>query len=109
MSNPSDARTTETAALEARLFQIAAAGQTIPYGALARDLGWRMATLTAALEALMEADSAAQRPLRASLCEGKLSRGQPALGFFEKAAALGYDISDPEAFVAAERAALFGA
>jgi hypothetical protein len=81
--------------------------QTVTYGALARDLGWRMAELTAALEATMDRDAAAGRPLRAVLCEGRLAGGLPARGFFEKAACLGRDVTDPVAMVAAERAALF--
>ncbi|THD82898.1 hypothetical protein E7811_12155 [Aliigemmobacter aestuarii] len=94
-------------ALEARLAALAAEGRTVTYGQLARDLGWRMAELTAALEALMEADAERGAPLRAALCEGRLAGGMPARGFFDKAAALGIDIRDPEGFVAAQRTALF--
>lgn len=93
--------------LEARLEGLAARGETITYGALAAGLGLRIATLTAALEVLMEEDARMGQPLRAVLCEGRLNRGLPAAGFFAKAAELGRDISDPEAFVATERAALF--
>lgn len=89
--------------LETRLAALAAAGETIPYGALALDLCLRMAELTEALEALMEADTAAGKPLRAVLCEAKLTPGLPARGFFDKAAALGHDISDPAGFVAHHR------
>ena len=92
--------------LEARLAELASAGQTITYGALARDLGWRMADLTAALETLMERDAAEGHPLRAAVCAGRLGAGLPARGFFDKAAALGFDLSDPEDFVARTRAAL---
>ena len=92
--------------LEARLAALAAAGQTITYGGLASDLGLRMGQLTAALEAMMEADARAGQPLRAALCEGRLNGGLPARGFFDKAAELGCDISDPAAFVARQRAAL---
>lgn len=92
--------------LEARLAALAAAGQTISYGALARELGLRIGDLTAALEALMEADARAAFPLRAALCEGRLSGGLPARGFYDKAAELGYDIGDPAAFAARHRAAL---
>lgn len=95
--------------LEERLAQLAAEGRTCTYGALARDLGVRIGALTAALEALMEADAAAGRPLRAALCAGRLSGGLPARGFFDKAAALGRDIADPAAMAAAERQALFSA
>lgn len=95
--------------LDARLAALAAARQTATYGALARDLGWRMGQLTAALEATMAVDAAAGAPLRAALCEGRLSGGMPARGFFDAAALLGRDISDPAAMIAAERAALFNA
>ncbi|NEX45375.1 hypothetical protein [Pseudotabrizicola algicola] len=93
--------------LVSALGALAASGQTITYGALARDLGWRMAELTSALESLMEQDARAGRPLRASLCEARLSGGLPARGFFEKASELGFDVSDPAAFAAAHRAASF--
>ncbi|MFN4153562.1 MAG: hypothetical protein ACK4HF_02815 [Paracoccaceae bacterium] len=89
--------------LEDRLAALAASGQTITYGALARDLGWRMAELITALEVLMEADRRAGHPLRASVCEGRLSGGLPARGFFEKAAELGFDVSNPAAFAALQR------
>lgn len=92
--------------LAARLGQLAAQGQTITYGQLARDLGWRMADLTDALETLMQDDARAGRPLRAALCEGRLSHGLPAAGFFLKAADLGFDVADPAGFVATQRAAL---
>ena len=94
--------------LEARLAALAAAGRTATYGTLARDLGLRMGELTAALEHLMEQDARADLPLRAVLCEGKLSQGHPAQGFFLKCAELGLDVPDPAAFVAAQRAQLFG-
>jgi len=92
--------------LEARLEALAAAGQTVTYGTLARDLGLRMAELTAELEGLMAEDAAANRPLRAALCAGKLSQGLPAQGFFLKCAELGLDVGDPAAFVADQRAKL---
>jgi hypothetical protein len=95
--------------LESRLAALAAAGQTITYGALARDLGLRIGELTAALEAMMEADAQAGRPLRAALCEGRLAGGMPARGFFDTAAELGFDISEPQAFVQHQRAALWAA
>lgn len=93
--------------LETRLADLASRGQTTLYGALARDLGWRIAELTSALEALMEDDARAGRPLRAALCEGRLSGGLPAQGFFLKAADLGFDVSDPAAFTALQRGGLF--
>ncbi len=85
--------------LEERLAALAASGQTITYGALARDLGWRVADLTDALERLMEADAATGRPQRAALLEGRLNAGLPAPGFFLKLAALGISPDDPVAFV----------
>ena len=94
-------------ALTARLAALAGDGQTITYGALARDLGWRMADLTDALEALMDEDAARGAPFRAALWEGRLAGGLPARGFFDKAAALGADVTDPAALVAAHRAGLF--
>lgn len=94
--------------LVARLAQLAAQRQTITYGALARDLGWRIADLTTALEILMEEDCAAGHPLRAALCAGKLSGGLPAPGFFHKAEALGYAVFPHETFTEAQRAALCG-
>lgn len=93
--------------LETRLAALAAAGQTIPYGQLARDLGWRMGDLTAALETLMEQDAQHGLPLRAALCEARLGNGLPARGFFDKAASLGLTPDDPARFVADQRAALF--
>ena len=91
--------------LESRLAKLAANGQTIAYGALAEDLGLRMRDLTAALEALMEADALAGQPL----CEGRLLAGQPAEGFFLKLAELGLMAPDWQAFVRDTRAALFNA
>jgi hypothetical protein len=92
--------------LEARLAGLAAQGKTTTYGTLARDLGWRVADLTAALEQLMEQDAAAGHPQRAALLEGRLSNGLPAKGFFVKLAELGIAPTDPAAFVAETRAAL---
>jgi hypothetical protein len=87
----------------------------ISYGALTRGLNvpgpGAIARVTAALEALMREDAAAGRPFLAAMCEGKLSGGMPALGFFQMAVALGRytgPATGPEAaaFVAAERALL---
>ena len=89
--------------LEDRLVALARAGATITYGALARELGLRLAELTTALERMMEEDVAQGRPIRAALCEGRLSHGLPARGFFEKAEALGLDITDPADFIARTR------
>ncbi|PJF10579.1 hypothetical protein [Pseudorhodobacter sp. MZDSW-24AT] len=92
-----------------RLAQLAATGRTVTYGALARDLGWSMGDLTAALERLMEIDAHQGHPLRAAVCEGRLSGGLPARGFFEKAASLGYDVTAPESFAVSHRRALLQA
>jgi hypothetical protein len=93
-----------SASLETRLAALAAAGETIPYGELARDLGLRIAELTAQLEALMEADAAQGKPFRAALLRQRLSPDHlPASGFFQKAAELGRPDIDP----IAERRALF--
>ncbi|MDZ7905961.1 MAG: hypothetical protein U5N55_09480 [Cypionkella sp.] len=97
-------------ALKARLMQLAALGQTITYGDLARELSLpspAIQTLTRVLENLMEEDAAAGRPFLAALLEGRLGDGLPSLGFFEKAALLDAPITaDPAAFVAGQRAAL---
>ena len=95
--------------VEARLAALALAGRTETYGAMARDLGLRMAELTTLLEQMMAEDHARDCPFRAVLCEGRLAGGMPARGFFEAAEALGRDVSDPARFVAEERAALFSA
>ena len=91
--------------LEDRLAALAASGQTMTYGDLARELGLRMGELTAALEALMEIDAARRQPLRAALLRQRLSPdGQPAPGFHAKAAELGRTVD-----IDAERRALFAA
>ena len=92
--------------LEARLHRLAMDRETMTYGALARALDRRMGALTAELEQLMEHDAATGQPFRAALCEGRLSGGLPATGFFVKAAELGRQTDDPADFVARERAAL---
>lgn len=92
--------------LASRLANLARRGETITYGALAQALGLRVQNLTAALEAMMEDDARAGRPLRAALCEGRLAGGLPARGFFDKAAELGFDVDDPAGFVAQHRRAL---
>lgn len=98
--------------LEARLAELAALKQTITYGALARDLaipGPRaIDKLTQALEKLMEYDAAAGQPLRAALCSGRLAQGLPAVGFFEKAASLGYVLgNNPAEFALKQRQAIW--
>jgi len=93
--------------LETRLAALAAAGDTVTYGDLSRDLGLRMAELTTQLETLMEEDAAAGKPFRAALLRQRLSPDHlPAPGFFQKAAELGRPTEDPAAFTEAERQAL---
>lgn len=95
---------TLSSALEARLAALAAAGDTITYGDLARDLGLKMADLTHMLEILMETDAAQGNPFRAALLRQRLSPDDlPAPGFFQKAAELGADLSDLAAFVQDQR------
>lgn len=91
------------AALAGKLARLAAAGETIGYGALAAELEVRVADLTTALEATMEEDAARGEPLRAALCFGRLTGGLPARGFYDKAAALGYLIDDPADFTLSMR------
>ncbi len=97
-------------ALKARLIGLAALGQTITYGDLARELALptpAIQNLTFMLEELMDQDAAAARPFLAAVMEGRLGDGLPSLGFFEKAAMLdGTITSDPAAFVTDQRAAL---
>ncbi len=94
--------------LALRLTELAAAGQTITYGDLARELDLpapSISTLTAMLETLMEQDAAAGRPFLAAVLEGRLGDGMPSLGFFEKAAELDAVLtSDPVVFVTEQRA-----
>jgi hypothetical protein len=94
--------------LIARLAELAAQPTTISYGELARALAipgpGAIAKLTAELEILMEEDAQAGLPFRAAVCEGRLSNGLPAQGFFDKAQALGrYQDQNPTEFVACER------
>ena len=99
------------ARLRAVLEDCAAARRCVSYGALAAEIGLdgagRIARLTTMLEALMEEDTAACRPLRAALVLSRAGGGLPARGFFLKAAELGHDIGDPAAFHAAQISALF--
>lgn len=96
--------------LAARLVELAALNQTVTYGALARDLGLSgpgtIARLTTALEALMEQDASLGHPLRAAVISGRLAQDLPSPGFFDKAVALGRDVTDAGAFIRSERAAL---
>ncbi|MGB3536679.1 MAG: hypothetical protein WBA42_00815 [Mesorhizobium sp.] len=52
--------------------------------------------LTGLLEVLMAEDAAADRPLLAALCVGRLRRNLPAPGFFVTAEMLGLFMGDPE-------------
>lgn len=95
--------------LEDALAALAAAGETVTYGELAKALDLRMAELTAQLEALMELDARAGKPFRAALLRQRLSpQGLPAPGFFQKAAELGAALDDPAAFVTDQRGRLRG-
>jgi hypothetical protein len=92
---------------------LAARGEVMAYGDLARALALpnpgSIAQLTSALEAMMVADAEAGQPFRAALCRAKTG-ALPATGFFELAASLGrFDGKDAAEFVASERAALFKA
>ena len=96
--------------LEDRLAAVAAAGETIAYGALAREFGLRLGELTARLEAMMEEDARQGLPLRAAvLCQRLSSDRLPAPGFFLKAQNLGCLIEDPAAFTEDHRQRLRGA
>ncbi len=93
--------------LEEKLAALAAAGETITYGALAKELGLRVADLTARLEFLMEQDAATGKPFRAALLRQRLSPDQlPAPGFFLKAAELGHPTDNPTEFTQSHRQAL---
>lgn len=89
-----------------RLAELTCGGKPITYGAMARELGLRMAVLTAALEELMVEDAAAGRPYRSAMCEARLERGMPAPGFFLAAEALGRPVARTPEAIGAERAAL---
>ncbi len=93
-------------AVETRLAALAAAGETTTYGAMAGELGLRIAELTTVLETLMEEDAHAGRPFRAALLNAR-GTSLPARGFFDKAADLGADPSDTTRFVAEHRRLLF--
>ncbi|SUZ34014.1 hypothetical protein ROE7235_03795 [Roseibaca ekhonensis] len=56
----------------------------------------------------MVQDTAVGRPLRAALVVGRATGGLPARGFFEKAQALGHDVSDAVGFHRAQLSACFG-
>ena len=81
------------------LQNMAAAGLTITYGALARLLELpppnTIHQLTVALERLMEEDAEAGRPFIAALVLSKARGGLPAEGFFDCARRLGRFAGDP--------------
>lgn len=81
------------ARLDAALADLARSGVCVTYADLAQRLGLdgagRIGHLTAALEASMDADAQAGRPLRAAFAISRARDGLPARGFFEKAQALG--------------------
>ena len=94
--------------LEEVLADLTTTRSLITYGALARTLNIApLADLTIRLETMMAADAGLGKPLRAALCRAKGPGDLPAPGFFLKAAELGFDVSDPVAFVALQRAGLF--
>lgn len=80
--------------LQARIKRVLlAARYPLSYGALAREVNLvgpgSIARLTTSLEMMMQDDAHAGRPFVAALCEGKMTGGLPALGFFQLASALG--------------------
>lgn len=101
----------QRADLERALAGLAEARAFTTYGALAAEIGLegagRIARLTSTLEALMEEDMAADRPLRAALVLSRATGGLPARGFFDKARDLGHDLTDPQRFHTAQIARLF--
>ena len=81
------------------LQNMAAAGQTITYGGLARLLELSppntIHQITVALERLMGEDAEAGRPFIAALVISKARGGLPAMGFFDCARRLGRFTGDP--------------
>lgn len=79
--------------VRAALQRVATQATTITYHALARELELQppntIHQLTTALEALMRADAAANRPFIAALVVSRRPPHLPGRGFFECAAALG--------------------
>ncbi len=82
------------------LIDQAQTGSPITYKELASRLGLAppqmIHRVTQELEILMAADVAATRPLLATLCVSRLTRGLPARGFFAVAEMLGVFSGDPE-------------
>ncbi|WP_200957784.1 hypothetical protein [Mesorhizobium sp. Root157] len=82
------------------LIEEARSGALVTYRELAERLGLMppqtILQLTGLLEVLMAEDAAADRPLLAALCVGRLRRNLPAPGFFVTAGMLGLFMGDPE-------------
>jgi hypothetical protein len=82
------------------LIEEARSGTLVTYRELAGCLGLMppqtIHQLTGLLEVLMAEDAAADRPLLAALCVGRLRRNLPAPGFFVTAEMLGLFMGDPE-------------
>jgi hypothetical protein len=82
------------------LAEEARSGTLVTYRELAERLGLMppqtIHQLTGLLEVLMAEDAAADRPLLAALCVGRLHRNLPAPGFFVTAEMLGLFMGDPE-------------
>lgn len=80
--------------LDASLARFCAQARTITYAELTVELGLtgagRIAHLTSMLEATMDADATAARPLRAAVVVSRATKALPARGFFLKAEMLGY-------------------
>jgi hypothetical protein len=93
-------------ALRKALIEQAKAGRTTTYRDLAAQIGLTppqtIHRVALALEALMEEDAAAGRPLLAALCVSRVRPRLPAPGFFQKAKALGIFSGDAESSQAAE-------
>jgi len=80
-------------ALRDLLERVAARGETRTYQQVAQALGLQppntIHRVALALEALMDEDAAAGRPLLAAVVISRTREGQPAPGFFARARALG--------------------
>ncbi len=93
MSGSDPAEIPATPRLRALLEPVAARGDTLTYQQVARSLGLQppntIHRVSVALEALMDEDAAAERPLLAAVVVSRNRGGLPAPGFFAKAQALG--------------------
>jgi hypothetical protein len=82
------------------LIEEARSGTLVTYRELADRLGLMppqtILQLTGLLETLMAEDAAADQPLLAALCVGRLRHNLPAPGFFVTAETLGLFMGDPE-------------